>query len=418
MRLRQLLLDGFGLTSPTTDRDDLLAKLSTSVSNALVGSAFDFAVNDRPTDIVKVQPVMRLESLPRHGQAFYAFETSVYNRAEPTSYTDINVKAFLSDFDDLTNSADYHNVRTYVDISKRLDQLRKLLKSGAAQISVAYRDGLSQHATVAEVQAAIDIGERARRALVKALPDVDQTKLTISAAKAAVEDNLVKPYTAAVQYGFAKMLKNPQSDDEHQLVANFISEALDAFAAKMPRRRYDVICYPQSKGKFNATCAELVAAALGQRAIEVQKLPKREVTVNRNCLYELGLILADKSYTKTRRYERSYTEMGKTAKTTKRFKTREDYATNYMQIEAAKIEVIIARGNQDVPLNIKDIPYHDKRHCIHMFNAPTDVAGKSVLVIDDNIVSGGTTAILIGDLNRVGARVVDAFVPLRIPRTR
>ena len=261
-------------------------------------------------------------------------------------------------------------------------------------------------------------GRLATRGLGNRPRDPSYFEMNVNMAIDTIYKEVGERFMHDASYAMAKILK---SDTPAAMVVSgqFMRLCVDQ-VDKLQKKNgieYDFVLYPQSSSDFNVRFATMLQDHIGVERLSpmmVSKLPGKSVTIDKGEMEARALRQAEKAYDpKTKKYKLSL----RTG--TQLFDTAEQYAAAWAANEHSKLTTALGKQlSSDKPLAIKGAQYLDKRRYIKMFSDEglAVISGKNVLIVDDNVVGGGTVE-LINDLavnvepppNRV-----DVFVPLYI----
>ncbi len=175
-----------------------------------------------------------------------------------------------------------------------------------------------------------------------------------------------------------KILKDPQGAYGRKIQDQFMDIALRHFIDMSGGYKYDIIAYPESSKSFNKIFANKAAGILRAEEVrEFKKVPASQINVDVENL--------------RRRYEQN----------PQGFEGKKQYL-NYL----------LRREPQNKPLQIKNIQDKESRRYINPFGSEGDYKGKRVLIIDDNVDSGGTFEVLYDMVIRQGPAQIDLYSPI------
>jgi hypothetical protein len=422
-----LIHEGFGFDTSSHDPDKIVAA---ELDPLFVGNTIYFKSEDSPQDVVKIIPALESSSLEEYidyrrlanfeGRVYYGFKT-----VSGDDYRNAAIDAWLKPLEQALDQ-------------ERSHQKEQLITVGdCVRLSKIYRDpqrwgqeGEPNPAKAEILDKAVVIAMRVRAAYGYKGKQADfgiQRAINTIIARTGAQ------YAKTAGYAFAQRLKNPGPPDR-EIVAKFLELSRDQLA-KLPGTAiaYDYVVAPQSSSSFNQELARLVSKDRGSELLIVQKRLGRDVTVDRDQIMQRAKdVEAPIHY----RDKDEKWELKLKKKDSLEFDTADEFADAWGQNEYEKLQNVVGKMPKTKEAKIKDNTYHDKRRYAKIFS-PTDAthydllrhddpepvstplaaaAGKSVLVIDDNLVGGATVELIYEVLQGLPEppKRVDIFIPLRI----
>lgn len=421
LALISVLAEGFGFQTEH-DPQALLAaqppgkKGAGGFKSFFQGSTLYFKPEDSPSDIVKVVPALEQKDLSTYvddkalpnfkGTIFYGFKTVAGDEYRTSGLDKILVpleKALAIAGGKIPEALTVGQCRRLAAMARTGD-----VRSRYPQ-DVAKADALEAAAKIA-VQVRTAYGWKGKRG---SSPE----DFCIHNAMQLVKQRTGNNYAHDAAYELARRLKKPQSGDE-QIVTQFI-DLCETQLAKIDPIAYDYVVAPQSSGSFNKALAKRLADTRGSEFLEIQKHLGKNVTVNRDQLYQQGLRNAPKAERdgKFQRHQMEVVEEHtKRERVTYEYDTPEEYASDWADNEHQKLEKYVSKMPKSKPAEIKDQEWADKRRYMKLFNpeGAEKAAGQTVLMVDDNMVSGGTIELVYEILQGLTPppRRLDIFIPL------
>jgi hypothetical protein len=203
---------------------------------------------------------------------------------------------------------------------------------------------------------------------------------------------------SALMLGLARAIKNPKKESEAEAKHKLLKISIEA----LKNIDYDIVVHPESSSTFNADLAD----SLGAKSLQIPKA--KNVDADFRELMRRAILI--KFYDLTKR-GRSASEFGKGG----RKKSLQDARWPYHSAMRDQ-RTILSKTKDRKKVSVKSI-WHDKRRYLNLYDKvdASDITGKSVLLIDDNIRSVGTAEILLAQLIELGASKVAVFTPILLP---
>jgi hypothetical protein len=235
-----------------------------------------------------------------------------------------------------------------------------------------------------------------------------------------------------IAISFAQSLKHP-SPKEEALKNQMIDNCVEIFNTLSDNIEYDSIVVPQSSSRFAAELAEKLEIAnsittipksqFKDVEIDVDELYNRAEQLYDNNKYHDRLKITKVTYDKYAPLFISYlkdkndtaaNQIPATLHTDVVYNNDDNFPLLWTAKEGGKLSSYINK-NQKNPLNIKNVLTGDKRKYLKVFETPQEsFENKRILIIDDNIVSGGTIEQIHNLISQQGPNIVDMFVPFFI----
>ncbi len=371
-----------------------------------------FSPIDSPEDIVRIEEALQITDLAKHvfsdrhqlptftGTIYYGFKATFADQ-----YRDQSFNKILAPFDRLSElyfGLSQTTIGDALTVARRTADPVKYGGSGEPNAELA--------------QALIDASGAASQMYdFLNIKKPYKANCPISHVKALIQDRMGQ-YVKVVAYELADRLKHPQNQQDKQVLSKFLELAVQQFI-KIPNiANYDYVVYPQSSGSFNILLAKSIADQTGGMALQVNKLPRERVKVDRDQLMQRGKqeieghrALTGPDAGKIRYEPRTGTQF---------YDDPDKFVEDWTETEHRKLEGLTQRGPQDQPMKAKDVP-KDKRRYLKMFGqeGTEEAAGFEVLIVDDNIVGGSTVELVHEILSKLQPPPtrIDSYVPLYLP---
>lgn len=413
--------EGFGFNVDDHDPEILL---NTQLSSSNVGDfkpffhgrQLYFKPEDSPGDIVRVVPTLQSESLNSYidtnhlstftGEIYYGFKTVLADE-----YRTKAIDAILTPLEKgLEVTAKIYGGPTLDNLSKYVRILREPEKWGNYGTK-------PDPDKAAVIEQAIKLAYRVYAAYgVK----TKQSDFSLVTAINLVRQRTGSNYVRDAAFAFAGRLKHPEPNDL-ELVAKFI-DLCEQQLAKMPGTAiaYDYVVAPRSSGSFNRALADRITKTRGSEFLEIGKRLGRDVTVDHDQLIDR----ARKEAPKHKVHDGKWVSKMKDPETKKmevwEYDTENDFVDSWSTNEHNKlVNNVVGKMPKNREAAIKNQQYLDKRRYVKIYSDQgADVAaGKSVLLIDDNLVGGGTIELVYEILAKLQPppKRIDVFVPLYLP---
>ncbi len=429
--------EGIGFAAPSYSMDQILGVdqskgiISDQEPNFLSffsGRNLYFTPEDRPEDVIRLEEAQRsstLDALHPSEEALSSFTGRIH-------------------FGFKTVMANEYRDKALNDLLEPLDQAREIMRTNAsvADLDYAAKQYSSQSPQARESGYEYDPNKtKILNDAIKAMYTIyNYTPIEVSKGVIkkrglghqrgstplsfrlshgydAINRHTSSKYVHGAAYALAKMLKMNNPPQDVKVIVDKFMEMCLSQVMKL-NTDYDFVLYPESSSDFNKLFATELQSLFGAdrlTSIMIKKLPGKEVAIDKEEMKKRALRNAQKAYDpKTKTYV-----LRLRSRDAETFDTPEQYAESWAQNEYEKLHTKLkSQLKSDKPLAIKGAQYLDKRRYIKLFGGTdiSPISGKNVLIIDDNVVGGGTVE-LINDLaiNVVPPPAkVDVFVPLYI----
>lgn len=391
------ILEGFGYTAGFT-KDDFENVDGEHVEFIRKNGKFIFSSTDNPTDFIHIEPVMHAKKLnikPKDESSLSTFEGAQilygFTAVQPYEFRDLNMQ-YKSSGPRLQNIYQEIEELGWPSSSRKIEinsaeALARFINDWKIELPRLQRDMDEQlEGHVQTLQHAVEMLKGMREAGAKTIRGYIKD--------AMVKDNQNRSrnskYLGYLQYAFAKAVKNPTTDEELEVAANFMQLAIDVLISK-GYSDYDMILYPMSGSSFNRDFAETIAQKVGGLAMMIPKVPADKVQVNKSELLRRAAMVN----------KRKIDGMDRTL-------TDEEWAEH----EERKLKAKVRRA-ADGNVSIKNI-YGDKRRYLQIFDFQDQelIKDTSVLIIDDNVAHQGTMEMLHSLVSLGNPRKLDLYAPL------
>lgn len=251
---------------------------------------------------------------------------------------------------------------------------------------------------------------------------VNLNDLTLRNAAAQAIKVTGAKYAKAASYAMAQRLKHPTPADQ-PIIDQFLDMCMEQLA-KLPNvEAYDYVVTPESSSGFNNLLAQRIRKEIGAlpgtgkaQPLTIQKRLGKDVTVSKDQLRKRARQIAPKYKNEDGTYDVNY--RGEEYEVD----TEDAFVKLWTENEYQKLmKDVVGRIPKGKKAAIKGQSYLDKRRYVKLFapDGAEQTAGKSVLIIDDNIVGGATVELIHEILASVQPppRVIHVFIPLYISQT-
>jgi len=268
-----------------------------------------------------------------------------------------------------------------------------------------------------ELQDAIDIASHVCKNLNKTR--TTENDITFIQAIKLLKQSIGTPAAKEAAYHIAQYLKSTTGS----VTSGFIDMCMEQLSKLPGVEACDYVVAPESSSQFNQALAARIKQDAGLFAgkgkadfLQIGKLMGRDVTVSRPQLEAEA-----KRRARTALKNGLYKVTDPDTRESITVKTEKEYIDKWSTNEFKKLEALVATLQSgkaaDRPAKIKAQQALDKRRYVKIFDktGAAPVAGKSVLIIDDNIVGGSTIDLVHEIVDSVGPRKIDVFIPLWIP---
>ncbi len=416
MKLRFInLAEGFGFRTDH-DPEAVMAQAELKTPNykpLFANDTIYFNPTDSQEDVIKVVPAMKAETLKPYvdryqlpnftGTIYYGFKTVLGD-----DYRNKTIETILTPLEaTLKHAGEGVTVKDCFDIAKEYSDPRRWGKPGPPRPDLAELMANAGHLALK------------LRQLYKWKQGTQDT-LPIKQAIALVKERTGRGYAKEASYQLAQRLKNPKADDQ-EVVNRFMEMCVEQIG-KLPGTAvaYDYVIAPASKGSFNQSLAKLIARDRGSEFLIIGKRLGKDVTVGADQIRERARRLEAPRCKK--KDERGRDVWILTVRGDKiSYYTEDEFVEAWSTNEINKLQTAQRKMKSDVEPEIKAQDYKDKRRYLKIYSkaGAEATSDKAVLLIDDNIVSGGTLELIHEVLIQVQPppRRIDIFVPLLITVT-
>lgn len=424
MRLYRII-EGLGFTQDITPQQRDTSMLSWQDKDfELHFGGKDIYLNpaDQPGDIIKLEPVSMTQPLSamnldpaslrsiEHGAVYYGFRTVPADQH--------NASIMKSLLEPVEKVMDKYGARGRIlNITNLRQMVRELMNPEQYRIA-----GLPQSEPDPEAaQELNDAIEAATEIHDKLQLKVNLNDLTLKNAAAQVTKVTAAKYAKAASYAMAQRLKHPTAEDK-PIIDQFLDMCMEQLAKLPGVEAYDYVVTPESSSGFNKLLAKRIRKETGllpktgaATPLTIQKRLGKDVEVSKEQLRTRARQIAPKYKNEDGTYDVNY--RGNTYEVD----TEDDFVKMWSQNEYEKLQKEVSKIPKSKKAAIKGQNYLDKRRYVKLFSSTgaEQTAGKSVLIIDDNIVGGATVELIHEILANVQPppKVIHVFIPLYISQT-
>lgn len=440
MKLYNIISEGFKVQVSIPVTEAGIEEYQDYVSK-VEGKEITYTAVDNPEDIIRVQPsldakrlsefiVTRPTKLFEGAKVYFGFSTtkSAGEDIHDTSAIEpVEYQSLLTPL--LTLARDFAGQTLDV---KGLNQLARQFGN-----RILCQEQLGLELTDQEREDAVSMTRGAQAALSKVydiyVQNARERKLvkitqkenfTVPEAISFLRRNVFRHYARASSYEVAKQLKHPKNEAQRKITDTFLDLCI-AQLRKLPIVRsatagtpgsgvLDYIVYPQSSSTFNKNLVIRASNILGSMHLEITKnnlQTDEELVVDKEAIYHRAENYEANTHYDTRLMKWYFTRKNRPRQL---FDTKEKFVEAWAENMIKTLESALGFAG-----NIKNVDPGMRPYIKNLFPFRDEysvLGGKSVLIIDDNIVSSGTVQLIYNMLKsmEIPPRQVDVFIPLKI----